>query len=274
MRVSALLVFLVAAPAAAFPTGDLFDADGTATAGGDGIYFTGSPAFPGATCAACHLAAPHTAGVQVGVDDPSLFSAGYAPGQTYQLEVRLMNESRGLQYNGPARCNPNGKTFIPCNSNGFALEADDAGGHPAGILCPVPPVAGACPSPTGGATLLGASNTAILSSGELDGKGFESNDATRWSFYWVAPAPTSGPITFHVGLVDGNGGLGTKLVPRDVDGDDVVMAHLAAPERDMATRTVSSGCRAAGDRPGKIGGWPLALVLGWISYRRVRRRSK
>ena len=48
-----IVLALVPATAAAFPTGEQFDLDALKEDGGGGIAFTGAPRFQGHTCAVC-----------------------------------------------------------------------------------------------------------------------------------------------------------------------------------------------------------------------------
>ena len=274
---------LLAAPAGAFPTGDRFAIDpgndtGTVLQGayGDGIRFVGALDFPKAICSACHTGGPNLAAVQLAADDPSLFSNGYIPGQTYQLEVQLARETLGLEYDGPPRCGNIAKQgFVPCNSNGFALEADDETGSLAGSLCPTSPVGGACASPHGPRTLVLAldNHQLIASRGFLDaGGGLPAaleNGATRWRFYWTAPPPGAGPVTFHAGVVDGNGGHGIKEIPQDLDGDDAVEAHISVAEVGNPTVAASTGCATAGRPQTKFA---IAVLMALASLLVMRRR--
>jgi hypothetical protein len=259
----ALGALFTAGAARAFPTGSSFDADSVLGAGGDQIHFTGAPAFPTAVCSSCHVNAPRHAQVHLGADDPTLFGTGYVPGQVYLLEVDLLGESMGLDYAGPARCGSvRGQGFVPCDSNGFALESTDVTGGATGLLCPIAPVDGACPSATGATVQLSADGLVAESMGYLppDGQnpaGYE-NDGTRWAFYWVAPVEGTGPVTFHVGLVDGNGGQATADVPQDTVGDDVVEAHISVQELGGASYAALGSCRAGRGRP--VGRLPLALL--------------
>ena len=87
------------------------------------------------------------------------------------------------------------------------------------------------------------------------------NGTIAWKFYWTSPPAGSGPVTFHLGAVDGNGGAGTSEVPEDVYGDDTVQAHITVAElsieramKGLPTETEfppSSRCRRGpGIQPG------------------------
>ncbi len=278
-RVSAFLVLAaLASPAAAFPTGDRFDLDPDDAAGGGGVFYTAAPAFPTANCATCHQGGPGLAAVRLGSSPEDLFTQGYLPGQVYLLEVQLQNETFALDRNGPPRCGQQkGGVFVPCNCNGFAVEPTDGVGFDTGTLCPVPPNGdGSCPSPVGDTTLLAMSGGAVFHRGYLPaGDGLpagQENGATRWRFYWTAPAAGTGTVTFHVGVVDGNGGNGTADLPQDFDGDDTVEAHVAVAEAGMPTYDASTGCALGHPRRG-AGAIGLAFALLALG-RALRRRRR
>lgn len=283
------LALLAAAPASAYTTGDRYGIEPNSdpnTGGvplqvsyGDGIRFVGAPDFPRATCGSCHTGGPNLAAVRLGADDPSLFSSGYNPGQTYQLEVQLMGETLGLEYNGPSRCgNIPKQGFVPCNSNGFALEADDGGGNLAGAMCPTNSGGGACASPTGPTTVLLTldGHELIASRGTLEaGGGLPTaleNGATRWRFYWTAPTAGTGPVTFHAGVVDGNGGHGIMEIPQDIDGDDAVEAHVTVGEVGNPPINASTGCAASGRARSPFALAVLAALASIIFFHRRRPR--
>jgi hypothetical protein len=271
---AALLVAtaLVAARAHAFPQGSQFDDDPVGSAGGGGVHFTASPSFAAGTCATCHVNPPGALGVHLAATDATLFSFGYQPGETYELELSLAGEVLGDEYNGPARCGHLRGQFVPCNSNGFALEADDLVGDPVGALCPSLP-AMTCMPARSATTVLSQDGTAIHHAGYLEADpaanlpaGFE-NGATAWRFYWTAPGPGTGPVTFHIGAVDGNGGAGTSDVPQDVYGDDTIEAHLTVAEAGGAMPEAAAGCAV-----GRRGGTGLPLIACLLLVGIVRRR--
>lgn len=265
----------------AFPTGTQFDGDPLTGAGGGGIHFTASPAFPAATCATCHTDGPSRLAVRLLASDPSIFSTGYQPGRIYELQVLLDGESRGDEYNGPARCGSIAqKGFSPCNANGFALEADSPIGQVVGSLCPSEFGAdGSCVRARGAPTVLAADGSAIHSAGYLESDpasklpaGFE-NGAIAWRFYWRAPAAGAGAVSFHIGGVDGNGGEGTEAVPEDSAGDDTVEAHLTVEETGGQAYAATGGCTVARSGRGRlIGITPLAILLVAMTVRRRRKR--
>ena len=265
---------LVGRAALGFPTGSQFDGDPLASAGGGGEHFTGAPGFPMATCATCHINPARKLEVRLESDDPSLFSLGYQPGTTYHLAVKLVGEHLGLQYDaGGERCGDLGGDYQPCNSNGFALEADNLYGNPVGALCPALP-SGGCVRPRGATTMVSMDTIAIHSTGYIESTdnlpaGTE-NGATQWSFYWTAPPGGTGPVSFHIGAVDGNGGTGTAEISADVFGDDVVEAHITVPEAGADELFASTGCSVGARRAS--GPIIFAFAILFLALRRWRRR--
>src|SRR5262249_8215417 len=71
----------------------------TLSASAEGIYFTGAPRFSGLDCASCHTDGPGKVDIRINADVVELFSDGYQPGQTYQLQVQLLNEQMGIPHN-------------------------------------------------------------------------------------------------------------------------------------------------------------------------------
>jgi hypothetical protein len=291
---STIVLFLLAlaalpSSARAFPTGSQFDSDPISSAGGGGVHFTGGPGFPLGTCSSCHQDGPQRVGVVLEADDPSLFSAGYAPRHLYRMRVVLQGEGRGLDFNGPARCGgDSADTFVPCNSNGFALEVDDSLSQTAGSLCPSPPTAPSggkgpgCERARGAVTFASMDGTTIHSTGYLEkdttnkiDAGYE-NGATSWDFYWTAPPAGTGPVTFHVGAVDGNGGLGTYDVPQDLLGDDTAQAHIDVGEAGGVPLVASTAGCTVGARSASLGGaaFMIAGALGALATRKNKRRTR
>ncbi|MGZ3443077.1 MAG: hypothetical protein ACXVDD_26330, partial [Polyangia bacterium] len=60
-------------------------------ASGEGLYFTGARRFASLDCSSCHQGGPQHVGLRLNANDASLFSAGYLPGTTYELQVVLTN---------------------------------------------------------------------------------------------------------------------------------------------------------------------------------------
>jgi hypothetical protein len=271
---------LVAGSALAFPSGSMFDDDPVTSTGGGGVQFTGTPRFAEGTCASCHTDGSGRLGVRLESDDVALFARGYEPERIYQLEVVLVGETRGAELNGPARCGDLSGGFVPCNSNGFALEADDDDGNAVGLLCPTMPNDGACAVSDGALTIVSTDHTAIHNTGYLledaSGEAGFENGATHWTFYWLAPSAGTGPVTFHVGGVDGNGGEGTTRVPHDLGGDDAVQAHIEVAEAGAPPSVASTSCGIASRRGTHVdlSDWVVIAISMGVMTARARTRAR
>jgi hypothetical protein len=159
---------------------------------------------------------------------------------------------------------------------------DEVFGNPAGSLCPSLPSAAGCVRASGAPTFVNAAGNGVFSAGYLEADsehgvpaGFE-NGATAWRFYWTAPPAGRGPVTFHIGAVDGNGGLGTEDVPQDAFGDDTVQVHITIGEAGTPQDDLSTGCTLAreGRRRGAAGLIvAIAFVAAVIGARRRNRRN-
>ena len=251
-------------------------------ANAEGIYFTGAPRFSGEDCSSCHRDGPHRVTLALGVDDATLFTTGYVPGQTYELSVSLGNESKGLAYVTPTCTDVppagGGVAYQQCNNNNFALEIDAADGALAGpgTFCAAPPSQGDCPatSPSGDEVVVAPDGDAVLGN---DAHSMSmpyqriANDVTSWHLWWSAPAAGSGPVTVYVAAVDGNGGSGTVASDQDPFGDDTVRGVFHVSEAGGAvTLDAKAGCSAVpGARDTGVG---LLLLVAWLGVPRRRRR--
>ena len=259
-------------------------------ASGEGLYFTGAPRFASLDCSSCHTGGPQKVGLQLDTSDLALFSEGYTPGRTYELQIALTNETEGLMYKTPTCTDPpapgDNFTYVQCNNNGFGLEIDDDTGTPlAGpsVFCPQMPIAGMCPTAdfTKDQALVAPDGDAVFDAKVYSAdpnmpKLVTRNGATTWSFYWTAPKAGTGPLTVYVSAVDGNGGAGTTANDQDPYDDDTVSANFflqeaGAPVHDRA----SAGCSLApvATAPSALWlSWPLALLaLRRHRCRRARR---
>lgn len=232
-------------------------------ASAEGVYFTGAPRFLSQTCGNCHTDGPGVVRLKLGADQPSLFSDGYQPGTTYELEVELQGETEGTQYATPTCTEPRTRNdqyaYVPCNNNSYALEIDARDGPLAGpsVFCAAPPIAGACPmpSPLSDESLVSPDGDAVFGNRTHDPampKLVTRNDPTTWHLWWTAPAAGSGPVTIYVAAVDGNGGSGIETSDQDPYGDDTVQASFSiqesgAPVPNGATAGCSLGGRARPD---------------------------
>lgn len=254
----AALAAALAAPrvAEAFPTGFQFDDDPVTGDGAGGVAFTGAPRFAGHDCAVCHVDPTRQVGVSFDADPVDIFSNGYVPGQQYRMRVRLLREHAAADFL-PAGdyCVPN--TNQRCDDNGFALEIDDATGHPQGTFVPAT-ANGAC---TGAPP--DASARVLMDGSAVTHSGFH-HGLDSWTFCWTAPATGAGPLTAYISAVDGNGGDGTEANPNDVSGDDVVTG--AVPLDQAGGEPLGSqrgGCAVAPGRGGPRG--LTALIVGALA---------
>jgi hypothetical protein len=297
LRSSLLVAALVLAPGAAHAFADasqFFNPDpqkfpATVGASGDGLYFTGAPRFASLGCSTCHTDGPQKVGLQLNAVETSLFTDGYVPGHTYELQVQLTNEVEGLTWNTKTCTDPPapGDTYqyVQCNNNGFGLEIDDSTGAPLSpmtsmsMLCPQMPAGGTCPMPDftrddaivapGGDAIFGAK----VYGDPNNPKTVSDNGATSWTFYWTAPKAGTGPLTVYVSAVDGNGGAGNANNDQDPYNDDTVSANFFLQEANAAVNDrASAGC-SLGARAGTPGPVWFLLVLGAL-VRAASRRGR
>ncbi|MDB4971087.1 MAG: hypothetical protein JWN44_6776 [Myxococcales bacterium] len=256
----------------------------TLGASAEGVYFTGAPRFASLTCQSCHEGGPERVGLRINADDVALFSDGYIPGRTYALEVQLTDEQAGGKFSSPtctdAPSADDTFSFVPCNSNGYALEVD-AAGVALGGLCARAPAAGACPpadladesfvAPGGDAVF----SNRVRSPNPDTPKLLLRNGATRWHLWWTAPRAGTGPVTVYVAAVDGNGGDGTAAVDQDPYGDDTVQGNFYLQEAGDAVRNrASAGC-AVVPAPVSTGLGALGLIaLAALVLRRAAQRRR
>ena len=162
----------------------------TGRAGGGGLWGTGSRLDKGIKCSHCHIEPDGMIDAEI-LFTPALVNGQYAPGQTYTIEINLLNE---VHLPGGAIMN---------TLNGFALTFETPAGVRAGVLrsdvagvtssnCP-----GAYPAtaPNGTSYVYGNCN-AIVS--------VPLNDSDQWFAGWTAPAAGTGPVNLFYGVVDGD----------------------------------------------------------------------
>jgi MYXO-CTERM domain-containing protein len=251
-------------------------------ASAEGLYFTGAPRFLSMTCAECHTDGPQQVRLKLGADDPSLFTDGYQPGNTYELEVELLDEVEGLDYTGTTCTEPPGRndkyTYVQCNNNSFALEVDAPSGPLGGpgVFCPQAPLAGMCPraNPFSDEVVVAPDGDAVFGNRTHDPvmtKVVARNDPTTWHLWWTAPQSGTGPVTIYVAVVDGNGGSGTAESDQDPYGDDTVQASVFVRESGgQLPSGATAGCGVA-PSSGAGSAWPLAALLLFVL---LRLRSK
>lgn len=296
MNARRLLLVLLGLPALlGFSSASTFDLDAQ-LGGGGGYPFTGSPASHGLSCATCHQSTGH-AQVLVTSTPPDLLDDGsYVPGVLYLIDVHLLDEQRGLDRNGGCDIGRAG-----CNRNVFAADVTDDAGQPSGLLCPPGLGAGdsACPSTSAeGATLIAGGHAIVGQSlqfpitcdapdavaghcidtaamrqagrSEADiGKVIKSqvSGRTHWRMAWRAPALDSGPVTLHVGVVDGDGGTTVDPAYADYFGDAVGLVTLRLQEAGNEERKPAPACSAA-----PAAGAPVSLLLLLCALFTMRRR--
>ncbi len=260
-RVLAILV-LLAGTAHAFSYGGNFDSDPIKGQGGAGIVFDGAPRFTAHTCDVCHTGAPHTVGLRVESDDASLFDTGWTAAKQYHMRVVLLNEHAGAQYQKYGMmCGGAVDPYVPCDNNGFALEIDDAGGHPVGKFVPVSN--NACYNmsgtpPVGLDSIVVKDGTAVVHNG-IGGE-------LSWDFCWTAPPAGAGVLTAYVAAVDGSGGDGTDAFPTDTVNDDVATGQIPINENGAAPPPPQTGgCSTTGDASLGV---VLVVLLAWCTRRR------
>jgi len=204
--------------------------------GGNRVYFDGSPRQRGYDCTACHTQPAGRITATV------TFPSSYQPSTTYTVTVALTGEHAGF---GTAN-----------NQNGFVAEAVDDSGVPAGALVP----------PT---------DASAISIDDGDVVAGEGKDIAMWSFAWTAPAAGRGPITLHLGMVDGDGAASAAVPQNDPGGDDVAVVHLRACEAGAACPSRAAppqtDARVGGCQTGDAGS-PLLVILGLAVLRALRRK--
>jgi len=256
----ALLLVIAPATALAFPTGDQFDLDPLQEDGAGGIAFTGSPRFQGHTCAVCHMEAPGRIALALQADKPELFTDGWRPNTQYHLRVVIQDAWAASEFTASGdNCGTKAMPYHRCDENGFALEFDDAHGHPVGKLAAVVSNMCATTPPADPSVHVLADGTAVTHNGTHFG-------ITQWDLCWTTPASGAGIITAYLAAVDGNGGDGTEAFPNDLTGDDVAEGSVPMAEAGIAPPRDFGGCDAS---EGASLGVVLALILVLARRRRL-----
>jgi hypothetical protein len=172
-----------------------------ASGGGSGLLFTGAPAYRRWNCTICHEKAPGQIRIGMDVEPRSLLDQrAYEPGRAYTVTLSLTGQHRG--------------DSSALNTNGFALTIADASGAPAGSLSGYD------------ANELGPGNNdaEIVTTGLFEKR-------TSWRFVWTAPPLGTGPVSFYVGMVDGDGASRTDVRTSDPLNDDVAVGEIRFRER-------------------------------------------
>lgn len=190
--------------------------------GGGGRLFTGSQASKW-DCSVCHDRG--TAGLEVRSTPDGLFTTGYTPGQTFDLEIEL--------------------TQAMGKKSAFGLEANQRNGARAGTFSAVP----AAELP---AELRCTNGSGPVVTGDV-GESAQSYACAvglqRWRIRWTAPDTDVGSVTLYLAAVAGDGNGAN-------DGDIAVAELIGVPSPSMA-QVSSGGCSAA---PVALA-LPLALLL-------------
>jgi hypothetical protein len=173
--------------------------------GGNGQRFTGSPVARW-DCGVCHDRTPDL-NLAVRSTPDGLFTKGYEPGKTYQLELTLSDEA-------------------PPNS-AFSLEILSRSSAVAGTLANIA-TPDLCPTKFEVIEIQGAGASAqsVACRGGLN----------AWTLEWTAPATDIGAATLYVGAVAGN-------VSGDNTGDRATAQVLGIPSPSTVAQR-SSGCGA------------------------------
>lgn len=215
-------LFLDGAPAGAFPfenSWHLASSGETNTTpknrcGAGGIYGLGSPADFGIKCSDCHIDAQ--AAFQVQIDEsPDFMTSGntklYQPGQTYDIQISIINEVHAMDENSNLTL------------NGFTASFEAADGAAMGVLVADLGRSDSCPAnaPTAvqnvhNRTMVYGDCHAVLSEPEVGD--------SSWTFQWIAPQSGSGDVTMWYGVVDGDHHDKSSL------DDDTVQGNLLLSE--------------------------------------------
>lgn len=168
----------------------------SAKPGAGGIYGTGSSRDGRVKCGDCHQRnAPNpNAATPLGasiVFTPALGANNkYAPGTRYTIKVTMLNEHFFLPDAGAGQ-------------NAFVGSFEDGQGNLAGVLeSDSGQIQTSCPPnlptlPAAGTTLLYGDCHGILPRAAVQ-------SFSAWTFFWTAPAATTGNITLYWGMTDGN----------------------------------------------------------------------
>ncbi len=154
------------------------------TGEGGNRYFTGSLRYKNYNCRICHVGDPGEIQVRMWTEPDNIFQVGYEPGREYTVRLSLLEELR----------KPAFKIF---STNNFCVEVLDTRGRTAGTFdvgFPTNPI-----QELFDPVVLSPDGTTMQS-------GF-FNFELDWEWFWRAPEPGSGAVTFYCGFVDGSGDL-------------------------------------------------------------------
>ena len=212
--------------------------------GGGAAFFVGSPRQKGYDCTICHVDADRAVSIDLASEPADLAAGRYRPGTRYRIDLGLVGEHRG----GGSLSNPNAFMAEIVTEDMAALGGYQGSPDVLRVI--------------DGGRVIGARGV---------------GDETTWSFEWIAPEEDVGPLTLHVGLVDGDGAGDASASRTDPLGDDVALLalRLCGPDLPCAPETASDpqatgGCAVGGGATGPgVVGFVIALSLV-VS----RRRSK
>jgi hypothetical protein len=196
MRAIVIATLLVLAPGAALAWDGpelWYASPSAANPGGGGIVGTGGKRDHRITCLDCHRERVETnLDVSFTFTPPLQTSGpafGYALGQRYRVDVRMLNEALGPP------CDP-----YMAHHNNFAANFELASGAAAGVLeSDSGQSQSSCPpdftDPTSGTTALYGDCAVVFPR--------RGENMTAWSFYWTAPS-TAAEVKLFYGATDGD----------------------------------------------------------------------
>lgn len=200
----------------------------TGRAGGENIFYTGSPS-PGTVknagdyrmgCEVCHVAKKDDGSPQ----DPAMLgkiSASftglpannkYTPGMSYTITVDMVGE----QYTGATQRNGVNITVRDAQGKLSGVIGSDMAGNDSNNAPTACPLSNAYPA-NATTFVCGPNTNRVLISAPR-------NQITSWTFRWTAPAAGSGTATIYYSMVDGNHSDMSSL------GDDVKTGTLVLME--------------------------------------------
>lgn len=205
--------------------------------GGGGLAYTGALRGKGYDCTICHVDSDAVIAVELTSAPAGLRDGVYMPGTAYAITLDLTGEHRGFG--------------AVSNQNTFLAEVVTDADAPAGAF-----------------TAVDLDEFALVDGGRV--LAARAGSETTWTFDWTAPAAGTGAVTFHLGVVDGDGAGNTARASTDPVGDDVAVLALRLCESsagcaDRARRerdaSPAAGCSTAGGEAGGVIVVLLALAL-------------
>lgn len=205
----AAIACAVPAVAHAYHNGNVF-ADPPGAGGGGDIFYTGSVREKKWDCTFCHIDPPKRLALNVTSNPPDLITQlRYTPGTTYAITVAFANPTAQL-----------GLTATRSNFNSMVITTEDSMGVGAGTFSGFD------------SGKFFARGSSILASDS------PTVNETSWTFNWVAPPTSAGPITLNLAVVDGNGANSdTTRTLTDLLGDDVALVAYTVTDT-MALRAI------------------------------------